>query len=359
MIVLGSNSKARYQLLKGYNAEIEVISSNIDETFLDNLSIYDNLKKIALDKANDILLNNDLSNKILICADTIVLLNNKVLLKPKTYHEAYDMIKSYCNNKVEIITGVSIHYNNKLEHSFYEKSYVIFDEIDEKTINEYLSNNDYLSVAGALCIEKISDYINFKIEGSMSNIIGLPMEKISYYLCDNKLFKKYKIDQDIIDSCNVYRTTNRCFLLKEDKVYLMKCLTLDLKHTYYCSVGGGYHYYEDKIEALQREVLEESGYNISDIKYICYNYEKVIRNNIYHINKLTINNYYVANMKEFLSTSLVDYELDTILGIEGFKIDDALCILEKQIELFKEIEPEYKISTTDYKALLCFKKEDQ
>ena len=68
MLILGSQSKARYKLLRLYNAEIAVISADIDESFDNDLSNYDNVKLLAKKKAEAILSKNDINDNILICA---------------------------------------------------------------------------------------------------------------------------------------------------------------------------------------------------------------------------------------------------------------------------------------------------
>ena len=125
----------------------------------------------------------DINNKILICADTVVLHNSKVLFKPKSYQEAFEMIESYSNTKVEVVTGVYLKYQSEI-HSFYDVSYVEFPYIDREIIDSYLSENDFLKISGGLDIDTINKYFDYNIIGSYSNIIGLPMEKISKILAD-------------------------------------------------------------------------------------------------------------------------------------------------------------------------------
>lgn len=187
MIILGSQSEARFKLLSSCNTEIKVVEANIDEEYDESKSVYENVVNIAKDKADHIIKNYndvyDINNKILICADTVVLHNSKVLFKPKSYQEAFEMIESYSNTKVEVVTGVYLKYQSEI-HSFYDVSYVEFPYIDRGIIDSYLSENDFLKISGGLDIDTINKYFDYNIIGSYSNIIGLPMEKISKILAD-------------------------------------------------------------------------------------------------------------------------------------------------------------------------------
>ena len=187
VIILGSQSEARFKLISLCNKEIKVVEANIDEEYDESKSVYENVVSIAKDKADHIIKNYndvyDINNKILICADTVVLHNNKVLFKPKSYREAFEMIESYSNTKVEVVTGVYLKYQSEI-HSFYDVSYVEFPYIDRDIIDSYLSENDFLKISGGLDIDMINKYFDYNIIGSYSNIIGLPMEKISEILAD-------------------------------------------------------------------------------------------------------------------------------------------------------------------------------
>ena len=125
----------------------------------------------------------DINNEILICADTVVLHNSKVVFKPKSYQVAFEMIYCYSYTKVEVGTGVYLKYQSEI-HSLYDVSYVEFPYIDRGIKDSYLSENDFLKISGGLDIDTINKYFDYNFIGSYSNIIGLPMEKISKILAD-------------------------------------------------------------------------------------------------------------------------------------------------------------------------------
>ncbi len=183
-IILASKSPQRKKLLKTILRDFEVKASNIDETFSNNLSVYDNVKKIAFKKANFI--KNNFDSDCIIACDTVCYLDNKVLTKPLNRIDAFNTIKSYNNKKQEVITGVCI-ITEKNVYNFYETSYVIFKDVTDESINKWLDKNRFMDKAGSFEILEAPKYFSVEIEGSINNIVGLPTEKIKEILFKEKL----------------------------------------------------------------------------------------------------------------------------------------------------------------------------
>ncbi|WP_423363879.1 membrane dipeptidase [Mycoplasma sp. P36-A1] len=359
MLVLGSKSKARYQLLRLYNAEITQISCEIDESFDENESIEQNIMNVAYKKAQK-LFNQVSKEDILICADTICINNKKILTKPKNFEEAFSIIKSYSNQIVEVISGVYI--QTPIEHqNFYEKSYIKFSTISDENIIKYLYENpDYMNVAGALSIETISKYVNISIQGSYSNIVGLPMERISKMLYDHNLLNNIDYSTKEIDNINIYRSSVRVLPIKNEKIYLLKGYTTDLKETFYTTIGGGYHIFEDKIESLKKEAQEEGGLTLSNINPIINVAEYNSLNRFIPYNKLTLHSYYEAKIENIGKPSYVEYENELLIGIESFSIKEAKNIFIEQYMYFKNKPyPVSIISQCDLQAVLSLEEKDQ
>lgn len=357
MIILGSKSESRYKLLSLYNAEIEVIEADIDELYDDYKTVYENVVNIAKDKGTYILSNNDIGDKILITADTVVLCNNNVLFKPKSYNDAFDMIKNYSNAIVEVVTGVYIKYIDE-EYTFYDISYVNFSEISIDVIDSYLSENDYLKISGALDINTINKYFNYNIIGSYSNIIGLPMEKITKILVDiENEFIENLINKELNFHIDIFRSTVRTIIQRENKFYMLKVYTFDKKNTFYTSVGGGYHKFDNKIETLKKEAEEEAGIIIGDIRYLDYIKDEILSlNNFINYNKFTQHHYYLSRYKGETFTNYIGYENDIIIGTEIFYYDQLVDILEKQLILFKDVNTGvYELTKGDLEAVKLIK----
>lgn len=186
-MILASKSPRRQELLKIITRDFKVLTVDTDEIFNNVLSVYENLMKVSYEKCNAVRLHYKIENDIIIGGDTICYLDNKVLGKPKNYDDAYNMIKSYDNKTQEVITGVTIMkvcsgYIKTI--SFYEISYVTFNNITDIEIVSWLKENEYLDKAGAYAIQnnKNKDYFNIEYSGSYNNIVGFPTEKIIEYL---------------------------------------------------------------------------------------------------------------------------------------------------------------------------------
>lgn len=352
MIILGSKSKARYQLLRMYNAEIEVRVADIDEQFNDYLSLEENLKVVSKNKAAAILQDIELQDNILVCADTIVAINEDILLKPTSYEDAFKMIKKLNNNKVRVLTGVYLAFNDH-QYNFCEESTIVFDYLSDEIITKYLAEVDnYLDISGALDIDQIKRYVNYSYEGSYTNIIGLPMEKISSILYDHQIIDQVEYTSSELDDITIYRSSVRSLILEDELVYLLKGYTFDLKHTYYTTIGGGYHFFEDKLDVLKKESIEEAGLLVDNFKELIKIKEYTHLNGYIPYNKLTLHSYYLSEVCGYTNHSYVEYESELLIGIEKFELSAAIKLIKEQKHFFKDLDYPIKIiSECDLKAL--------
>lgn len=351
MLILGSKSKARYELLKMYNAEIKVLVADIEEVFLDELSIEENVVNVAFEKAQALLEKYDIADDILVCADTVVLVNKQCLQKPKNYEEAFAMIKLLANKRVEVISGVYVKNKNDI-HNFSETSFINFADIADEMITKYLKDNpSYIHISGALDIEKIKNYMDYTIEGSFSNIIGLPLEKVTSILYDSDA--KEDISNETADNITVYRSSTRAIIEDDNKIILLKAYTFDKKHIFYYTIGGGYHRFEDKEDILKKEAMEEGGLVIDNLKPIVAvkEYNVVARDDFY--NKMTVHSYYSANICGHCDVDYVEYEVELLLDIEKFEINEAIELIEKQYSFFKDTK--YPVRAMSYSDLIALK----
>jgi len=177
-IILASESPRRNFLLKeiGLNFEVKV-NGNIDEVYPDNIDkknipVYlSELKSNSWDnKLND--------NTIVITADTIVLLKNKVINKPANSIEAEQMLKELSGEMHLVITGVCIKSKFK-KVTFDDTSKVFFKKLTNDEIKWYVENYKPFDKAGAYGIQEWIGYIGIKkIEGSYFNVMGLPIHRV-------------------------------------------------------------------------------------------------------------------------------------------------------------------------------------
>lgn len=177
-IILASNSPRRKELLSGLDLEYEVRTlPDIDETYPDNLKGEEIALYIANKKA-EAYKNLLKDNTLLITADTIVLLKNKVYGKPNDEEDAKQMLRELSGNTHQVVTGVCILTKTK-QKSFAVTSKVRFTDLSESEIEYYVSKYKPLDKAGAYGIQEWIGYIGIEhISGSYFNVMGLPVQRL-------------------------------------------------------------------------------------------------------------------------------------------------------------------------------------
>ena len=171
--ILGSNSPRRKEILKEIGLDFSVYPSNIDENFnkemkLENIGVF-----LAEKKANAI--KNELKeNDILITADTTVIHNNELLSKPENTLEAKEMLNKLSGKSHKVITGVCMLSKNK-KCTFSCETVVTFNNLEIKEIEFYINKFKPFDKAGSYGIQEWIGLIGIeKIEGSYTNVVGLP-----------------------------------------------------------------------------------------------------------------------------------------------------------------------------------------
>ena len=177
-IILASASPRRREILENVNVKFTVQSSQIEEVILENEDPKDLVMRLAFEKCIDVAKKN--INALVIGADTIVVLDNNILGKPKDENHAYEMIKSLSNKKHQVITGISL-INLSLNKKVidYVVSEVTFKDLSEETIRDYIKTKESLDKAGAYGIQGYGSLLVDSIKGDYFNIVGLPLSRIS------------------------------------------------------------------------------------------------------------------------------------------------------------------------------------
>jgi septum formation protein len=187
-IVLASGSPRRQQFFKDFDLEdqfdFEIRLKEIDEIYPNHLKAEEITNYLAELKANAF--NGNLAeNEILITSDTLVWLKDRALGKPKDYDDAFLILKSLSNATHEVITSVCFKTTTKTE-TIFEVTKVTFTELSDASIHYYLKEYKPFDKAGAYGIQEWIGLIGIsKIEGSYTNVVGLPTEKVYAYLTKN------------------------------------------------------------------------------------------------------------------------------------------------------------------------------
>lgn len=180
-VILASGSPRRQQFLRELDINFEVRLKDVEEIYPDTLkeaAITDYLAELKASALLDTLSEDD----ILITSDTIVWHDNKALGKPKDYDDAFHMIKSLSGNTHKVITSVAIKTINK-SIIFNEVTKVTFNKLTDDEIKFYLDNYKPFDKAGSYGIQEWIGLVAIsKIEGSYSNVVGMPVDKVYQHL---------------------------------------------------------------------------------------------------------------------------------------------------------------------------------
>lgn len=174
-IILGSQSPRRYEILADAGFEIEVIKPKVEERFPFDLAYSKVPEYLSKLKMHDIYSFVGEDSDYIICADTVVLFEKKLVGKPKNLDIAFKTLKAMNGKAHEVITGVSIRKNKK-QISFSEHAMVYFKELSDAEIRHYVDNFSPLDMCGAY---NIQEYIGVdKLEGEFQNVMGLPIQRV-------------------------------------------------------------------------------------------------------------------------------------------------------------------------------------
>lgn len=178
-IILGSGSPRRKELLSSiWEGEIQVIKSDINEVYPDDLDLEKISIYLAKLKGEDLISKVNLSKDILITADTIVICEGKVLGKPRDICDAKAMLNFLSGKIHHVITGVAVYHLDKCIE-IEENTDVHFGNLSEYEIEYYLKKYSPLDKAGSYGIQEFIGMVGIeKIEGCFYNVMGLPTRRV-------------------------------------------------------------------------------------------------------------------------------------------------------------------------------------
>lgn len=177
-IILASNSPRRHELLKGIGINFEVKTiPNVDESYPASLPAVEVAKFIADKKsqAYESLLN---TNELIITADTVVIVDNLVLGKPKDRSEAVAMLRLLSSKTHQVLTGVCI-LTKENKVIFDTETRVRFAQLSDDEIAYYVDGFKPFDKAGAYGVQEWIGYVAVEaMEGSYFNVMGLPVQRL-------------------------------------------------------------------------------------------------------------------------------------------------------------------------------------
>ena len=180
-IILGSGSPRRKDLLLQMGINFSLMSPEADESFSSDMHVYEVAPHIAKRKAES-LIHKIKSDQILICCDTVVIHCGQILGKPINIEDAKKSIERLSGDTHEVMSAVCM-YQNEECIEFNEITRIEFNTISKQDIEFYINKYKPFDKAGSYGIQEWIGWTGVKrIEGSYSNVIGLPTQKLFHAL---------------------------------------------------------------------------------------------------------------------------------------------------------------------------------
>ena len=191
-IILASKSGVRKQILDKYKIDSEVIISNIDEDQVKDSLTAENASPLTISKnlaeLKSIKISSKYPNRLVLGADSVVSLNNKIINKPKNREEAFKILKKLNNSKHYLISSACISTNGSMIWNHTDQSELKMKNFDDGDLMKYLDKikTETLLAYGVYQVEadglELFEYIN----GDKNSIMGLPIKEIINYINNYK-----------------------------------------------------------------------------------------------------------------------------------------------------------------------------
>ena len=176
-IILASGSPRRKQLLEWAEVSFEIVVKETDESYPKELDVAEVPIHIARNKALAVLPNVD-ESRIILAADTIVVLGERIIGKPANREEAIQTLESLAGERHLVITGVVIRQEEK-EIAFSDTTEVYFHELSREQIEYYVDNYKPYDKAGAYAIQEWIGVVGIQsVKGDFYNVMGLPVSRV-------------------------------------------------------------------------------------------------------------------------------------------------------------------------------------
>ena len=187
-IILASASPRRKASFEKLNIHFEIIPSSYEESMPNHIFSYDKIENLAYNKA--LFVAKKIKEPALVVgADTVVVLDNNILCKPKDKTDAFYMLKSLSNRKHFVVTAICVIDTTTMRKKVSSTtSYVEFENLTDEMINNYIDTFNPLDKAGAYGIQELPSGFLKSVNGSFENIIGLCPKALQ------KILKTFKVE---------------------------------------------------------------------------------------------------------------------------------------------------------------------
>lgn len=175
-VILASQSPRRQELLKLMDIDFRIVLKEVDESYPDGLTPAEVAIYIATKKAEAF--DEEVTDEVVLTADTIVCIDGEILGKPTSPEHAVEMLHKLSGKVHQVYTGVCLFYKGQY-NKFYDVSEVFFRQLTDEEIRSYVSEYNPIDKAGSYGIQQRIGLIGIeRINGSYTNVVGLPTEKV-------------------------------------------------------------------------------------------------------------------------------------------------------------------------------------
>lgn len=179
-MILASKSPRRKELLGIISEDFKIIPAVGEENIPDGTEPKDAVVMLAKQKAEEIAA--DHKGEIIVAADTIVVIDNKILGKPRDEAHAAEMLGTLSGRIHTVFTGVCVFFADGASESFAERTDVEFYPLTESEISDYIATGEPMDKAGAYGIQEKGALLVKRIFGDFYNVMGLPVSRLARVL---------------------------------------------------------------------------------------------------------------------------------------------------------------------------------
>jgi len=173
-LILASASPRRAELLRAAGYEFDVVVADVDESIRNGESPSAYVRRLAAAKSAAVMENRELTPTIVLGADTTVVVDDEILAKPRDEADAAAMLRRLSGRRHEVLTGVSLR-RGAYEVGRVESTSVYVAELTDEEIAWYVATGEGRDKAGAYAIQGFASRFIPRVEGSYSNVVGLPV----------------------------------------------------------------------------------------------------------------------------------------------------------------------------------------
>lgn len=176
-VILASKSPRRKDILDVMGVDFTIDVADVDESVDASLSPVEAVCEISKRKAEAVLERHRGEDCIVISADTVVVIDGRIIGKPKDETDAFNIIKSLSARTHEVYTGFTVCSEDKSKTDF-EVTKVHFKELQDDDIRRYIATGEPMDKAGAYGIQQKGNLFVEYIHGDYYNVVGFPISKI-------------------------------------------------------------------------------------------------------------------------------------------------------------------------------------